>query len=203
MSRFAPALTLAAAALAASGASADSLSLNGTADDFFKVYISADLNSPGAVLFDKNSGWGATGSTTLTLQAGQSVYLLIDADNTGGPGMFVGDFTLSGGDLRFANGGTSLTTDTVNWRVSQTSFATATQAPVSMGQNLPGLAIWGQRAGISADATAIWAYNADWAQGVAGHAYFVTQITAVPEPATALLWLGGAGLLTAWRRRAR
>ena len=52
-------------------------------------------------------------------------------------------------------------------------------------------------------ATAIWAYNADWSQGQPGHAYFVTEITAVPEPATSLLWLGGAGLLTAWRRRAR
>jgi hypothetical protein len=203
MSRFAPVLAL-AAVLAVSSATADTLTVNGTADDFFKLYISTDLANPGAVLFDKNSGWGALGSTTLNLQPGQSVYLLIDADNTGGPGMFVADFTLSGGDLRFANGLTTLTTDTTNWTVSQTSFASATAAPVSMGQNLPGLQIWGQRAGISSDALAIWAYNADWAQGQAGHSYFVTQITApVPEPATALMWLAGAGLLTAVRRRAR
>ena len=203
MSRFASALAL-AAALAAASASADTLSINGTADDFFKVYVSTDLSNPGAVLFDKNSGWGSLGSTTLNLQPGQSVYLLIDAENGSGPAMFMADFTLSGGDLRFANGLTTLTTDTVHWTVSQTSFATAVQTPVSMGQNQPGLQIWGQRAGISSDATAIWAYNADWAQGQPGHSYFVARITGlVPEPSTALLWLGGAGLLAAWRRRAR
>lgn len=203
MSHFAPVLAL-AAALAVSSVSADTLTVNGTADDFFKLYVSTDLNNPGTVLFDKNSGWSALGSTTLNLAPGQSVYLLIDAQNTSGPGMFVADFTLSGGDLRFANGLTTLTTDTTHWTVSQTSFAAATAAPVSMGQNLPGLQIWGQRAGISSDAVAIWAYNADWAQGQPGHSYFVTQITApVPEPATALMWLAGAGLLTAVRRRAR
>lgn len=203
MSRFAPVLAL-AAALAASSASADTLSVNGTADDFFKLYVSTDLNAPGAVLFDKNSSWGTLGSTTLNLQPGQSVYLLIDAENSGGPAMFMADFTLAGGDLRFANGLTTLTTDTVHWTVSQTSFAAGAQTPVSMGQNQPGLQIWGQRAGISSDATAIWAYNADWSQGQPGHNYFVTRITSpVPEPGAAWLWLGGAGLLGAVRRRAR
>jgi hypothetical protein len=203
MSRLASVVAL-AAALAVSSVSADTLSVNGTADDFFKLYISTDLNNPGAVLFDKNSGWGALGSTTLNLQPGQSVYLLIDAENTGGPAMFMADFTLSGGDLRFANGLTTLTTDLTHWTVSPTSFATATAAPVSMGQNLPGLQIWGQRGGISTDAVAIWAYNADWSQGQAGHNYFVAQITApVPEPTTAVMFLAGAGLLTAVRRRAR
>ncbi|MBL8275643.1 MAG: PEP-CTERM sorting domain-containing protein [Pelomonas sp.] len=202
MSRFAPVITL-AAALAASAVSADTLSVNGTADDSFKLYISTDLNNPGAVLFDKNSGWGSLGSATLTLQPGQSVYLLVDAQNNSGPAMFLADFALTGGNLLFANGLNNITTDTSHWTVSQASFAAATQAPVSMGVNQPGLQIWGQQGGISSVATAIWAYNADWAQGQPGHAYFVTQITAVPEPATALLWLGGAGLLAAWRRRAR
>lgn len=203
MSRLAPVLTL-AAALVASAASADTLFVNGTADDSFKLYITTDLNNPGAVLFDKSSSWGALGSTSLTLQAGQSVYLLIDALNNSGPAMFLADFALTGGNLLFANGLNNITTDTSHWTVSQTSFAAATQAPVSMGQNQPGLQIWGQQGGISSVATALWAYNADWAQGQPGHAYFVTQITApVPEPATGLLVLAGAGLLAAWRRRAR
>ncbi len=207
MRRFAHALTLAAsaAALAAGPAAfADTLTVNGTADDFFKLYIATDLGNPGAVAFDKTSGWSSLGSTAITLQPGQSVYLLIDADNAfGGPAMLLADFTLSGGDLRFANGQTSLTTDTVNWKVSETSFATATQTPVSMGVNQPGLQIWGQFAGVSPQATAIWAYQADWSQGHTGHAYFVTQITAVPEPATALLWLAGAAVLAGFRRRGR
>jgi hypothetical protein len=202
MSRFTRTLTLAATALAAPLALADTLTINGTADDYFKLYISTDLNNPGAVAFDKNSGWSSLGSATLNLQPGQSVYLLIDADNAhGGPAMLLADFSLSGGNLRFTNGQTSLTTDTVHWAVSESSFAAATQTPVSMGQNLPGLAIWGQRAGIASEATAIWAYTADWSQGHTGHAYFVTQITAVPEPSSALLLLAGAGLLAGWRRR--
>ncbi|MFT7774830.1 PEP-CTERM sorting domain-containing protein [Roseateles sp.] len=207
MQRLAQALTLTAtaAALAAGPAAfADTLTVNGTADDFFKLYIATELGNPGSAAFDKTSGWSALGSASITLQPGQSVYLLIDADNAfGGPAMLLADFTLSGGSLRFANGQTSLTTDTVNWKVSEASFAAATQAPVSMGLNQPGLQIWGQFAGVSAQASAIWAYEANWATGHTGHAYFVTQITAVPEPATTLLWLGGAALLAGLRRRTR
>lgn len=201
MSRFAPSLVL-AAALASPLAGADTLTVNGTADDYFKLYISTSLTQPGAVAYDKTSGWSALGTATLNLQPGQSVYLMIDADNAfGGPAMLLADFSLSGGTLRFANGLTTLTTDTLHWKVSETSFAAATQTPVSMGQNSTGLQIWGQRAGIASDATAIWAYNADWAQGRTGHAYFVTQISAVPEPASALLLLAGGGLLMGLRRR--
>ena len=109
----------------------------------------------------------------------------------------------SGETLRFANGLTTLTTDTTHWQVSEVGFSSPLSTPVSMGQNLPGLQIWGAFSPVSSDATAIWAYNADWSTGRVGHAYFVTQISAVPEPATALLWLGGAALLTALRRRPR
>jgi hypothetical protein len=62
-----------------------------------------------------------------------------------------------------------------------------------MGVNGPGMQIWGQVAGVATGTEAIWAYNADWANGYNGHAYFVTQIVAVPEPSQALML--GAGLL--------
>lgn len=203
MSRFACTLVMAAAALAGT-ASADTLTFNGTADDFLKIFVSTDLSNPGAVVFDKTSGWGSVGTATINLEPGQSVYLLIDANNAnGGPAMLLANLSLSGETLRFANGLTTLTTDTTHWQVSETSFAGTLSAPVSMGQNLPGLQIWGAFAPVSSDATAIWAYNADWSNGRVGHAYFVTQISAVPEPATALLWLGGAAMLTALRRRTR
>lgn len=203
MSRFARTLVMAAAALAGT-ASADTLTFNGTADDFLKIFVSTDLSNPGAVVFDKTSGWSSVGTATINLQPGQSVYLLIDADNAfGGPAMLLANLSLSGETLRFANGLTTLTTDTTHWQVSETSFAGTLSAPVSMGQNLPGLQIWGAFAPVLSDATAIWAYNADWSNGRVGHAYFVTQISAVPEPATALLWLGGAAMLTALRRRTR
>ncbi len=203
MSRFARTLVLAAAALAGT-ASADTLTFNGTADDFLKIFISTDLSSPGPVAFDKTSGWSSVGTTTLNLQPGQSVYLLIDANNAfGGPAMLLADLSLSGETLRFANGLTTLTTDTTHWQVSEVGFSSPLSTPVSMGQNLPGLQIWGAFSPVSSDATAIWAYNADWSTGRVGHAYFVTQISAVPEPTTAWLWLGGAAMLTALRRRTR
>lgn len=195
-------LTVAVAAVASTAASADTLTFNGTADDYLKVYVSTDLSNPGSVLFDKTSGWSSVGAAVLNLLPGQSAYLLIDADNAnGGPAMLLADLSLSGETLRFANGLTTLTTDTVHWKVSEAGFASALSTPVSMGQNLPGLQIWNQFTAVSPEATAIWAYNADWSNGHFGHAYFVTQISAVPEPASALLLLAGGGLMVGLRRR--
>lgn len=177
-----------------------------TADDELTLYLSTDLvASASEQIWNKTSNWGATESFSgVSLAPGQSVYLLVDARNVhGGPAMFLGEFQLAGSDFQFANGGNSLVSDTVHWTVSEASFAAANAQPVSLGSNA-GLQIRGQRPGIASHAEAVWAYYADWAQGCNGHAYFVTQISAVPEPATAALWLLGiAGLGTLTRRRAR
>ena len=149
--------------------------------------------------------WGITESfSDITLAPGQSIYLLIDAQNVfSGPAMFVGEFHLSGKGFTFANGTTTLLTDTTHWLTSEAGFAGAAAAPASHGANAT-LPIWGALPGISGDAEAIWAYYADWSTGYNGHAYFVAQITAVPEPGSALMFGAGlAALALVARRRNR
>lgn len=202
------ALRMLLAAVAASSVlplHAASLSGNFTADDNLKIYVATSL-TPGAadLVYNKTTTWGSTESFSgFALPEGQNLYLLVDALNWSGPAMFVADFSLAGSGFTFANGGTTLTTDTVHWTVGTTDFASAGGTPFSMGVNAPGLQIWGPRPGIDAAAHAIWAYNADWAGGQPGNAYFVTQLVAeIPEPATLAMWLAGLGLLGAARRRA-
>jgi hypothetical protein len=183
---------------------ADTLGGVGTADDNFRVYLSTDLiASPSELIFTKGDSWSNTAAfSNAALTAGQNVYLLVDAYNASGPAMFIADFSLTGTGFKFQNNSTSLSTDTIHWTVGQTDFATATGTPFSMGSNTPGLQIWGQRQGISSTAQAIWAYNADWANGQAGHAYFVTQlVSTVPEPSTYGLMAAGVLLLAARPRR--
>ncbi|OYW25891.1 MAG: hypothetical protein B7Z51_10645 [Methyloversatilis sp. 12-65-5] len=153
---------------------------------------------------DKTSSWGTTESFAgVVLTPGQSVYMLIQAINFSGPAMFAGNFEITGDGFGFANGTASLLTNTLDWTVSEISFADAVARPVSMGINAPGLQIWGQRPSIAAEAEAIWAYNADWASGRSGSAYFVTQITAVPEPATGGMFAAGLAALGVALRRTR
>lgn len=202
LSRIFAVSTLTAVAFAAQAAS---LTGTGTADDAFHVYLTTDLTSPGTAVWSKNTTWSDTNegtSPTISLTPGQSVWLLVDADNfNGGPAMFVADFQISGGGFLFSNGSTSLSTNTTNWTVNETSFSDPASTPYSMGLNVSGLQIWGPRPGISDGAEAIWAYNADWTNGHSGHAYFATQITAVPEPETYAMLLAGLGALGFMGRR--
>lgn len=177
-----------------------------TADDSLKIYLSADLTATiDQRVTTKQSIWGLTESFSgVALAPGQSVYLLVEAYNVSGPAMFVGNFDISGDGFTFANGTTSLLTNTLDWTASETGFASATAQPVSLGANAPGLQIWGQRASIEAEAEAIWAYYADWSAGRPGSAYFVTQITAVPEPSAGGMFVAGlAALGLALRRSCR
>lgn len=198
---------LVAGVLGCSGALAQAATLSGsfTADDYLQVYLSSDLiASAGELVWNKQSLWGTTESFSgVALTPGQSMYLLVDAQNVfSGPAMFLGDFQITGSGFHFSNGTTSLSTDTTHWTVSESGFASANALPVSLGVNNNSLQIWGSRPGISSTAEAIWPYYADWANGYNGHAYFVTQITAVPEPSEAfMLALGLAGLGAFVRRQ--
>jgi hypothetical protein len=197
-----PAVLLAAGAMQAQAAT---LSGSYTADDNLKIYLSTDLTASIDELIDhKTSSWGSTESFTgFALTPGQSAYLLVEAINFTGPAMFVGNFEITGDGFGFANGSNALLTNTLHWTVSETSFAAATATPVSLGANAPGLQIWGQRASIDPGAEAIWAYYADWSAGRGGSAYFVTQITAVPEPATSGMFAAGLAVLGLALRRMR
>ncbi len=170
-----------------------------TADDSLRVYVSNSLDPASfQLVYDKTSSWGTTGTFagfSLPTSA-QPLYLLVQATNNSGPAMFLGEFSLSGDDYLFGNGSNLLFSDAQNWLVGEQDFANAAATPFSMGQNLAGLPIWGQRSGISAEAFAIWAYNADWSNGRAGSVYFVTQLMPVPEPASWALFALGAALLS-------
>lgn len=197
-----PVVLLAAGTL---NAQAATLAGSYTADDSLKIYLSADLTATiDELVTTKSSSWGPTESFSgVALAPGQSVYLLVEAYNVSGPAMFVGNFDITGDGFTFANGTTSLLTNTLDWTVSETGFASATAQPVSLGANAPGLQIWGQRPAIDADAEAIWAYYADWSAGRAGSAYFVTQITAVPEPSAGGMFIAGLAALGLALRRSR
>ena len=201
MIRHSPLLRMLPAALLAAGVmqvQAATLSGSYTADDNLKIYLSTDLTaSIDELIVHKTSTWSTTESFSgFALTPGQSTYLLVEAINFTGPAMFVGNFEIIGDGFAFANGGSTLLTNTLHWTVSETSFAAATATPVSLGANAPGLQIWGQRPAIDPGAEAIWAYYSDWSTGRGGSAYFVTQITAaVPEPATVGMFAAGLAVL--------
>jgi len=123
-------------------------------DNRFSAYISTSDSTQGT-LIASGSTWTVTESLATNLVAGQDYYLHIYAEDTGGPAGFLGDFTLSGGTLsggshRFENGGSSLTTDTSNWRVSRSGWSSY-QSASGYGQN--GVSPWGLRSGVDANAT--------------------------------------------------
>lgn len=182
--------TLATAALS----QATNLSGFATADNAFTAYISTVSGVQGTQIGSGNN-WGATFAlTTTALTTGQDYYLQIAAQDFGAPDGFIGDFSLDSSDHSFANGGGNLLTDTVNWTVSNVSFASGMVTPTSYGAN--GVGPWGTRSNISANALWIWTAN----QGDR-NVFFETKITAkaVPEPAT-MTGLAAVGLLL---RRAR
>lgn len=195
------------AVLAGTAMMAQAASLSGsfTADDYATVYLSTDLVADASeIISDKQTTWGGTQTFSgVALAPGQHYYLLVLARNVfSGPAMFVGDFALTGDGFRFSNGGQTLLTNTTDWTVNESGFGAAGQTPVSLGTNAS-LQIWGARPAISGDAEAVWAYYADWANGYNGPAYFVTQITAVPEPAAFAMFAAGLGVLGTIARRRR
>jgi len=206
MSRFLRKLALVLSLTAPGWAQAAVLDGVGTADNLFNAYLSPTLDPSDGVLIAFGDDWGLPGYVDTSLSAlveGQNYFLLVDAYNEApGPAMFVGSFSISGGGFVFANGGTTLGTDTAHWTSSTQSFAAATGKPYDMTSS----GLWSTYLDGYAGA-AIWAYKANWVTGLQGHAYFVTRITAttaaVPEPASAVLLIAGAGCLVALARRRR
>lgn len=196
-----------AAVFGATALSAQAATLTGnvTADDYLKIYLSSDLTaSADELVLDKTTTWQTTANFSATLAAGQSAYLLVEArDAFGQPSMFVGSFSIDGNLFEFSNGTQQLSSNTSDWRVGTAGFASAAGTPASIG-SLPVLPTWGSFPSIASDAQALWIDNGSGAPDYAfSTAYFVTQITAVPEPTTLAMFGAGLAVLGAVARRRR
>jgi hypothetical protein len=184
--RIALAPVAAALMLIAGSSSAAVLTSKMSVDNGYRIYVSTADNVQGT-LFGSANDWYTTFTDTTTLAAGQSYFLHIYAYDQGGIAGLLGDFSLTGGGHQFANGQTSMTTNTTNWMGNNTGFGAAYGAVGSLGND--GVSPWGNRPGIVDSATWIWAGDANNND----QAYFTTRINAVPEPTTVAMF--GLGLL--------
>jgi hypothetical protein len=182
-------------------------------DDEFNEYISSSAtNLTNATLIQSGENWGQTFTATSAALTGPTEYLIIEAFNLGGPGGFLGDFSLSNTGYQFANGTQTLLTGNPGWNVSVTNLAGTSTNIVSNpyvsatneGQN--GVGPWGFQGNVNP--------NADWITdstggnplGNGGYStmFFETAITAtqtIPEPKSiALLAAGLLGFYVSRRK---
>ena len=225
MRSFAKILLAAAAAastlLIASGAEASTLVGAITADNEYNAYLSTSDAALGSLV--ATGAWWPTAQTfSAPLNAGQTYYLHVIANNWYGPGnmgggnpdALLGSFSLSDASHSFSNGLQTLGTDAMNWRADANSFV----------QNLGAITTWnapgGSPVGFAANGGAIWgavlggpvggiSNSAQWiwsGSDPSGEAFFSTTISAaggVPEPAAwSLLLTGFFGIGALLRRRA-
>lgn len=186
----------AALLLVAGGSSAGVLKSKLSVDNGYVMYLSSADNIAG-VAVDSGNDWMKTYTDNNVLSVGASYFLHIYAYDQGGIAGLLGEFSITGGNHKFSNGSSTLTTNTTNWKGNNTGFNGMYGAVNSLGND--GVAPWGNRPNIVNSATWIWAGDAH----NQNKAYFTTKITAVPEPTTvALFGLGLLGLGAMRRRRA-
>ena len=212
---------LAASGLAiaiAPGAKATTISGGFNIDNAFFAYISTD-NSVLGTLVASGNNWGQTFTfSNFALTAGQTYYLQIEAVNYGGPGAFLGQFSLSGGGFQFSNGTQSLLTETADWSAiynntnsnpdSPQPWVAPTASAVNIGPN--GMAPWGNITAVSVNSVWIDAATNGLDSCRSGDCYgrFFDDDhsrpvpASAPEPGTVGLLFGGlAGIYLKRKRR--
>jgi hypothetical protein len=174
-------------------AMATDLTFIGTADDAFNAYISTDPSVTGT-LFSSGTNWPSVQSGTVTLTAGVTNYLHVEAfDVVGPPSMFISSVNLSDSVFHFANDGQTALTGDANWTGSLIGFGGATSSITDKGAN--GTSPWGFLSGVSPDAHFVWIDDS-----TSGHRYFTLKIETVPEPASMIALSAGLVLLVRRKR---
>jgi hypothetical protein len=177
-----------------------------TADNAFFAYLSTSNTSLGTLIAQGNDWPSTFNFTDIALTPGQTYYLQIEAINYGGPGAIIGQFTLSDSGFQFANGTSTLLTDTTDWLAiyndansdpnTAQPWVTPTGGVISEGTN--GVGPWGTKSGISASADWIDAANNGLSICQNCTVDFSTTITSassgVPEPGTLTLLLGALSI---------
>jgi hypothetical protein len=190
--------------------SAATLSGSLTADNAFYAFISTNNAVLGTEVASGNS-WPTVfdfGPSALT--PGVTNYLQIEAINYGGPGMFVGSFSLSGSGYQFANGQQTISTDTTNWNgifnnTNSDPFVIQPWVqPTGAVENEIGYYNWG----LSLVPPAEYIWSADVPNGCAFDGGSCTVdlstpifATATPLPAAFPLFAGGLGVMGMFARR--
>lgn len=205
--RIAHALCGAALAVIASYSAAAATTLSGdlTSDNQFVAYLSTNdsvlgtqISSGSNWLVDVTfSGAGLTGGVTN--------YLHVIAQNSGGPDMFIGSFSLSDSGFHFVNGTQSLVTNVTDWHAAAAVFSDPWSAPSGTPQSFGpnGTGPWGTFSGMGA-AAFIWS-NPNNGDTAFFSTAIVSNVAATPIPAALPLFLsaiGGLGLLARRKRRA-
>jgi len=185
--------------MTATSAFSSTLTMNLNVDNAFDVYISTSDAVLGT-LVGSGTNWPTTNTFSTVLTPAVTNYIHIVAVNSGGPGGFLGDFSISDNLFQFVNSTQSLLTNAAEWNFSDTGFGGAYTSSVGEGPN--GVGPWGNISGVNSNAEWIW----DPANCGSCTVYFQTAITpnavsATPEPTTPLLLAGGIAVL--WRKARR
>ena len=189
-----------------------------TADDAFFAFLSTNNSVLGTQVASGNFFRTVFTIPATALTPGVTNYLQLEVINVGGPGGYIGDFSLSDTGFHFASGTQSLSTDITNWAgiYNSSNFSESVQpwvmptgGVVSFGAN--GVGPWGPLSGISSGALWIWPNDSSSLPGPTSPCGWCTvdfsipispASSAVPEP-TSLLMLGSGvlGLAGVLRRR--